>query len=58
VTRQMAEGGRQIILPVWHNVTKTDVVNYSPSLADTVARSTAQTTLAEIADDIAGVIRG
>lgn len=27
----------KIILPIWNNVTKKDVYNYSPSLADTVA---------------------
>ncbi len=35
-TRERIEQER-VILPVWHNVTKQDVYNYSPSLADTVA---------------------
>ena len=29
--------GRKVILPVWHNVNKSDVLRYSPMLADRVA---------------------
>jgi hypothetical protein len=36
VQRQNSEG-RQLILPVWHGVTRADVLEYSPSLADKVA---------------------
>jgi hypothetical protein len=36
VTREVA-GGHQLILPVWHQVTKADVMGYSPSLADKLA---------------------
>lgn len=56
VTREVGGGG-QIILPVWHRVTKSEVVGYSPSLADKLARRTADSTAAEIADEIASVIR-
>lgn len=35
VSRQME--GRKVILPVWHGITKSDVLEYSPSLADKVA---------------------
>lgn len=50
--------GDQIVLPVWHNVTKAQVMEYSPSLADKLARSTSTHTVEEIADEIAAVIRG
>jgi hypothetical protein len=30
----------KIILPVWHNIGKKDVLRYSPMLADIVALST------------------
>jgi hypothetical protein len=50
VTRSVT--GDQILLPIWHNVTKQDVVDYSPSLADKVARSTATHTVDEIAAEI------
>jgi hypothetical protein len=56
VTR--AVSGEQVLLPIWHNVTKQEVINYSPSLADKVARSTATHTVEEIAAEIADVIHG
>ena len=46
----------QIILPIWHNITKKEVVEYSPSLADKLARNTATYTVEEIAKEIAEVI--
>ncbi len=49
--------GEQIILPIWHNITKKEVVDYSPSLADKVARNTAINTVEEIATEIAQVIQ-
>jgi hypothetical protein len=55
VTREVAGGG-QIILPVWHRVTKAEVVGYSPSLADKLARNTSDFTVDEIATEIAEVI--
>ncbi len=55
VTRQNT--GEQILLPIWHNVTKRQVIDFSPSLADKVARSTATHTVEEIASEIAELIR-
>lgn len=57
VTREMASGGQQLILPIWHNVTKDEVIRYSPSLADKLALRTADSTVSEIAAEIASVIR-
>jgi hypothetical protein len=56
VTR--AVSGEQLLLPIWHNITKQEVVNFSPSLADKVARSTATHTVQEIAAEIAELLRG
>ena len=56
VTR--AVSGEQVLLPVWHNITKKEVIQYSPSLADKLARSTATHTVEEIATEIIGVIKG
>lgn len=50
--------GRQRILPVWHKVTKDEVLGYSPSLADKVALNTSIHTADEIAAEIADVIIG
>lgn len=56
VTR--AVSGEQVLLPIWHEITKREVIEYSPSLADKLARNTATHTVEEIADEIAEVIRG
>jgi hypothetical protein len=55
VTRTMS--GEQILLPIWHNITKQEVIDFSPSLADKVARSTATHTVREIAEEIAELLR-
>lgn len=55
VTRTVS--GEQVLLPIWHNITKQQVVDYSPSLADKVARSTGTHTIDEIAAEIAELIR-
>lgn len=49
--------GEQIVLPIWHNITKKEVVEYSPSLADKVARNTSSYTVEEMAKEIAEVIQ-
>jgi len=54
VTR--AVGGEQVILPIWHDITKQELIKYSPSLADKVARSTATHTVEEIAAEIIEMI--
>lgn len=51
-----AISGEQILLPVWHDITKQEVIDYSPSLADKVARNTSQETVEEIAEEIAELI--
>lgn len=55
VTRSI--DGQQMLLPIWHNISKNEVVAYSASLADKVARSTATHTIEEIAAEIAELIR-
>ena len=49
--------GEQVLLPIWHEVTKREVMDYSPSLADRIARSAATHTVEEIAGEIVDVIR-
>lgn len=48
--------GEQVVLPIWHNITKKEVIDFSPSLADRLARNTAAYTVEEIASEIAEVI--
>ena len=54
VTREMT--GEQVILPLWHQISKQEVIGHSPSLADKVARNTSDFTVDEIAAEIADVI--
>ncbi len=54
VTRSVS--GEQVLLPIWHNLSKQEVMKYSPSLADKVARSTSNHTVVEIAAEIAEVV--
>ena len=53
-----ANTGEQVLLPIWHGITKREVMDFSPSLADKVARNTATNTVEEIADEIAELILG
>ena len=55
VTREM--DGEQVILPLWHEITKQEVISHSPSLADKIARTTSTSTIAEIAQEISDVIQ-
>lgn len=54
VTREME--GTQVILPLWHKITKAQLMAHSPSLADKVARTTANSTIEEIAQEIRQVV--
>ncbi len=49
--------GENMILPIWHRVTKDQVQQQSPLLAGILALNTSLNTLDEIADRIADVIR-
>jgi hypothetical protein len=49
--------GKQNLHHIWHEISKDEVMAQSPSLADKIARSTAQFTIEEIATEIASVVR-
>jgi hypothetical protein len=53
----MSVSGAQVLLPLWHGISKDEVVRHSPSLADKVALRTADYTIAEIAAEITSVVR-
>lgn len=55
ITRSISN--QQILLPIWHNITKQEVIDYSPSIANKVARSTSVNTIEEIAEEIAEIIQ-
>lgn len=52
----MSVSGRQVLLPVWHNISRDEVVTASPSLADKVALRTSDYSVEKIADEIASVV--
>ena len=47
--------GTKVILSIWHNVTKTDVLRYSLILADKYALSTARFDVEELASQLVRV---
>jgi len=48
--------GKQSLLPIWHDLNHADVAAKRPSLADRLARSTADTEIQAIADEIAELV--
>lgn len=46
------------LIPIWHGIASTEVMKYSPSLADRAALNTATQSINKIAQDIAQIIRG
>jgi hypothetical protein len=55
VAREMSHG-EQAILPLWHNISKDEMLQRIPSIADKIARRTSDSTVAEIADEIRDVV--
>lgn len=51
------EDGKKVILPVWHNISKDKVKEYSPILADMLALKTADFTIDEIADQFVQLVQ-
>lgn len=48
--------GERVILPLWHKISKNEVINYSPMIADIKALNTSDFTYEELAEEIAKVI--
>ena len=48
--------GHKVILPVWHKVTKADVLQFSPTLADKVAVTTTGNTIKHVAIELEKVL--
>lgn len=48
--------GNKVILPIWHKVTKTEVLEFSPALADKVALNSSINTIKEIAQQLFEVV--
>lgn len=54
----LSVGGKQKLIPVWHNVGHAEVMGYSPALADKVALRSGDLDVAEIARQIAELVVG
>lgn len=50
--------GQKSLLPIWHGVSRDDVLARSPSLADIVALNTSGRTADDIAEEVAAVVNG
>ncbi len=55
IAKEMAGGQR--ILPIWHKVSKDEVISYSPTLADRVALNTATLRIDELAQKLGEVLK-
>jgi hypothetical protein len=49
--------GQNVVLPIWHHVSKNEVSQHSPLLAGVFALNTAVSTVDEIADSLVEVVR-
>ena len=53
---QLESVNGKTLLPVWHNLTKKDVMAYSPIIASRLAMTTASMTPSEIAEELAKLL--
>lgn len=53
---QMESINGKTLLPIWHNLTKKQVMDYSPILASKLAMTTATMTAEEIADELLDIL--
>ncbi|MDD2468951.1 MAG: TIR domain-containing protein [Desulfobulbus sp.] len=54
VAKEMTGG--KVVLPIWHKVSKDEVLSYSPAIADKVALNSAIMSVVEIAKELASLI--
>lgn len=55
VAREMS--GKKMILPIWHKVSKDEVIKFSPNLADKVALNSSMYSIDEIAQKLSNVVQ-
>lgn len=54
---QMESVNGKVLLPIWHNITKQEVLNYSPIIANKKALSTGNMTIDEIAKEVFEILK-
>ncbi|EHN5057747.1 TIR domain-containing protein, partial [Escherichia coli] len=52
LTAREMSGEDQVILPIWHEVSKSDILKFSPTLVDKMALNTSINTIDEIAEQL------
>ena len=50
--------GERVILPIWHRITKSEVLEHAPPLADLVALNSSTQSIEEMVDEIVEKVRG
>lgn len=55
ISKEMS-GDTPVILPIWHEVSKSDVIKYSPTLADKLALNSSTHTIEQIAEQLARLL--
>ena len=50
--------GEKIVLPVWHGVSRDDILRYSPPLADRLALDSKTNTIQQMVDSVVSVVNG
>ena len=53
---QLESVNGKMLLPIWHNITKQQVMNYSPIIASKLAMTTASMTAEEIAKEMQSLL--
>ena len=48
--------GEKVILPIWHNISKDEIMKLSPTLVDKFALNSATNTVYEIAEKVADAV--
>lgn len=56
LVNQQRSADQKVILPIWHHVSKEEISQHSPTLADTYALSSDRSTIEEIASHLVEVI--
>ncbi|MXZ01902.1 TIR domain-containing protein, partial [Candidatus Poribacteria bacterium] len=50
--------GERVILPIWHRITKSELIEYAPPLADTIALNSSTQSMEEIVGEIVQKVTG
>lgn len=56
LTAREMNGEDKVILPIWHEVSKSDIIKFSPTLADKMALNTSINTIDEIAQQLKSLL--